>query len=56
MYEIFYIIRGTLKIKNGEVEEIVHSGDSIVFPPLQSHSFKFIEDTELVYFNLPDVK
>ena len=56
MYEIFYLIQGAIKIKNGEVEEIVSSGDTIVFSPGQSHSIKFINDTELIYFNLPDVK
>jgi len=52
MVEIFYVIAEKVKIIYKDSVDIAAKGDSLIIYPDQSHSFKFIEKTELIYFNL----
>ncbi len=55
IYEVFYLISGAIRVIADEIEELAVSGDSIIIYPEQNHSFKFIKNTELIYFNLPGI-
>lgn len=54
MSEVFYIVIGTVKVVNGDESFIAKEGDSFYLKARILHSFDFIEDTEMIYFNIED--
>ncbi|MCF8356411.1 MAG: cupin domain-containing protein [Melioribacteraceae bacterium] len=54
MAEVFYIASGTVKVVEGDKSYIAKEGDSFYIRAKVIHSFDFIENTEMIYFNLED--
>ena len=52
MTEIFYLISGCLELFTNDNSFLINHGDTIVIPPGQNHSFKFLDSTRIIYFNL----
>lgn len=54
MNEVFYILKGSIKVVAGDESFIAKEGDSFYIRTKVIHSFDFIENTEMIYFNLED--
>ena len=52
MYEVFYINYGKIAFKNENDEILAEKGDTIIVEPETMHGLRFLEDTEMIYFNL----
>ena len=55
MIEVFYILNGEVSVSDGNKKSIVKKGDTFVVYPLQEHSLKFNEESELIYFNVRQI-
>ena len=48
-FEIYYILKGTAKVSDNGVEDVLHPGDSITCLEGDSHSIENIGDCDLEY-------
>ena len=48
-FEIYYILKGTAKVVDNDVEDILKPGDSMVCKEGESHSIENIGETDLEY-------
>jgi quercetin dioxygenase-like cupin family protein len=48
-FEIYYILKGTAKVSDNGIEDILHPGDSMTCREGESHSIENIGDSDLEY-------
>lgn len=51
---VFYISKGKVKVVSGDNSSILSEGDYFSLIENNRTNFDFIEDTEMIYFNLED--
>lgn len=54
MNEVFYILKGKIFLNLDNREFTLNAGDTFIVFKHKNHYLKFLEDTELLYFNLED--
>ena len=54
MSEVFYVVKGSVKVTYNGQTFVSKSGDSFFVKARKKHSFIFLEDTEFIYFCLED--
>lgn len=52
MMEIFYIIRGEVKVISSNIEKTLNGGDAFIVPPNVKHALKILQEAELFYISL----
>ena len=54
-HETFFIVKGTLRMKMGEEELIMHEGDLLAMPPGVGHSFTGVGPALVLEVSMPSI-
>jgi quercetin dioxygenase-like cupin family protein len=55
-HETFFVMKGTLRMKVGEQERILHEGELLVLPPEVGHSFTGVGPALVLEISMPSVR
>ena len=54
-HETFFIVKGTLRMKVGEEEHLLHEGDLLAMPPGVGHSFTGVGPALVLEVSMPSI-
>lgn len=54
-HETFFILKGTLRMKMGEEERLMHEGDLLAMPPGTGHSFTGVGPALVLEVSMPSI-
>jgi N-acetylneuraminate synthase len=54
-HETFYVVKGTLRMKMGEEERLMHEGDLLAMPPGTGHSFTGVGPALVLEVSMPSI-
>ena len=54
-HETFFIVKGTLRMKVGEEERLMHEGDLLAMPPGVGHSFTGVGPALVLEVSMPSI-